>query len=274
MSEPQSAGSRDAAGMSRRRARSSASAARALDRLPGNVSVLFRPAGLRRPSLLALAALTVGSWLALLGGGLAGDSAGMFLLGWLVMMIAMMLPAAAPMIMVVRLAAPAGRWAEAQTAVFVAGYLMVWIGLGIVAMAVQSALRASDPPVQVWAAVAVLTLAGAYQFSPLKDACLRACRSPMDFLVLHWRSGALGMLRLGIDHGLYCIGCCWALMAVLVVAGGMGIASVATIALVVFVEKVLPGATAVSRIVGLALLAAAALVAVWPGLYPIAANSM
>ena len=243
-------------------------------RLPGRVIVQFRRTRPLIISAIALVALTAASWLALLGQSLGSDSIGAFLIGWLVMMTAMMLPAAAPMVLIVRLAVAPGRLADVRTGVFVAGYLLVWTGLGLAALAAQSSLTALGPGVRAPAVGGVLALAGAYQFSPLKNACLRACRSPMDFVVLHWRSGALGVFRLGIDHGLYCIGCCCALMAVLVVAGGMGIAWVALIALVVFVEKVLPGASVFSRVLGATLLVAAALVAFWPELLPLAAEPM
>ncbi len=202
------------------------------------------------------------------------DSIGPFLIGWLVMMTAMMLPATAPMVLIVRLAVAPGRLADVRTGVFVAGYLLVWTGLGLTALAAQSSLAALGLGVRAPAAAGVLALAGVYQFSPLKNACLRACRSPMDFVVLHWRSGTLGAFRLGIDHGLYCIGCCWALMAVLVVVGGMGIAWVALIALVIFVEKVLPGAKVFSRVLGATLLVAAALIALWPEFLPSIAERM
>ena len=190
------------------------------------------------------------------------------------MMTAMMLPATAPMVLIVRLAVAPGRLADVRTGVFIFGYLLVWTGLGLAALAAQSSLTALGLGVRAPAVAGVLALAGAYQFSPWKNACLRACRSPMDFVVLHWRSGTFGAFRLGIDHGVYCIGCCWALMAVLVVVGGMGIAWVALIALVVFVEKVLPGAIIFSRVVGATLLAAAALIALWPEFLPIIAELM
>ena len=202
------------------------------------------------------------------------DSIGPFLIGWLVMMTAMMLPATAPMVLIVRLAVAPSRLADVRTGVFVAGYLLVWTGLGLTALAAQSSLAVLGIGVRGPAAAGVLALAGVYQFSPLKNACLRACRSPMDFVVLHWRAGNLGAFRLGIDHGLYCIGCCWALMAVLVVVGGMGIAWVALIALVIFVEKVLPGAKVCSRVLGATLLVAAALIALWPELLPLTAAPM
>ena len=243
-------------------------------RLFRNVITPFLPARPLIISATALVALTAASWLALLGRSVRDDSIGPFLIGWLVMMTAMMLPAAAPMVLIVRLAVAPGRLADVRTGVFVAGYLLAWTGLGLTALAAQSSLTALGPGVRAPAVAGVLALAGAYQFSPLKNACLRACRSPMDFVVLHWRSGILGAFRLGIDHGLYCIGCCWALMAVLVVAGGMGIAWVALIALVVFAEKVLPGANVFSRALGATLLVAAALTALWPEFLPFAARPM
>jgi len=225
-------------------------------------------------SLLALVSLTAVSWLALLNGSMRGDSIAAFIAGWLVMMTAMMLPSTMPMIMVFRLSVGQGVLAQWRMAVFLIGYLVVWMAFGLVAFAAQSALMALEPIVRTWSAVGVLALAGAYQFSPLKEACLRTCRSPMDFVVLHWRAGAYGAIRLGIAHGSYCLGCCWALMAVLVIAGGMGLPWVAVIALVVFVEKVLPGASVASRLVGAAMLGTAAIVAVWPQLLPITVGQM
>ena len=105
-----------------------------------------------------------------------------------------------------------------------------------------------------------------YQFTPLKATCLRACQTPADFLVRHWRTGTLGALRLGLDHGLYCLGCCWALMAVLVAAGGMGLAWVALIALIVLIEKLVPQATWFSRAVGVAFAVCALVVLLRPEL--------
>jgi predicted metal-binding membrane protein len=108
------------------------------------------------------------------------------------------------------------------------------------------------------AVASVLAAAGVYQFTPLKDVCLRACRSPLDFVAMRWGRGPL---RLGIDHGVYCVGCCWSLMAVLVVAAAMSVAAAAVIAAVVFAEKVLPGGVWLARAGGLTLLVAAVLVA-------------
>jgi predicted metal-binding membrane protein len=111
----------------------------------------------------------------------------------------------------------------------------------------------------------VLLLAGAYQLTPLKRACLRACQSPLAFLLGHWKPGSLGALRMGVEHGLYCCGCCWGLMAVLVVAGAMGLAWVVLIAVVVFVEKLLPRGQWTASVAGVLLIALGALVALQPG---------
>jgi predicted metal-binding membrane protein len=111
---------------------------------------------------------------------------------------------------------------------------------------------------------ASLLAAGVYQFTPLKDACLRQCRRPLDFLVQRWRPGAWGAFRLGVEHGGYCVGCCWGLMAVLVVAGAMGLAWVALLTLVIFAEKLLPGGRRTARLTGAALVGLGLVVAVQP----------
>jgi predicted metal-binding membrane protein len=197
-----------------------------------------------------------------------------FVLAWLVMMAAMMLPSALPMVLLYRGMAQ-GHAARGQafvpTWVFVLGYLLVWAGFGVlvylasqlVALALASSmtLAAAAP----YGAAAVLLAAGAYQFTPLKRACLRACQSPLAFLLGHWKPGPGGALRTGVEHGLYCCGCCWGLMAVLVVAGAMGLAWVVLIALAVFVEKLLPRGQWAPRMIGVLLLALGVLVALQPG---------
>ncbi len=218
---------------------------------------------------LGLAIVTAAAWLVLLAGVPVVDSVVVYLAGWTVMMTAMMLPAAVPMILLFRVSRNAGGLrGEGSTALFVAGYLALWTGLGLAALGAQSAFAALPAAWRPAAAAVALAAAGVYQFTPLKAACLRACRSPMDFLASHWRSGAIGPLRLGVDHGIYCLGCCWALVAVLVIVGAMGLPWVTLIALIVFVEKVLPGATAFGRAVGVALVALAALALVRPELVP------
>jgi len=122
------------------------------------------------------------------------------------------------------------------------------------------------PPSEQDAVAAILLLAGVYQFTPLKSTCLRACRTPADFLMTHWHRGLSGQLRLGIEHGLYCLGCCWALMALFVGVGAMSLVWAAGIALVVLVEKVRPEGVAFGRIAGALLIAAGVIVLARPEL--------
>lgn len=195
----------------------------------------------------ALAAVTGAAWVAVAAGAGMDAGAAAFLGAWLVMMTAMMLPSAAPLVLVHRRSAGAG-----SAALLVLGYLAVWGAVGLPAWAASQAMH---PP---RAAVAgVLAAAGLYQLTPLKRACLRRCRSPIDFLLL--RHGH-GPLRLGAEHGVYCVGCCWGLMAVLVVAGAMGLAWAAAIALLVFGEKVVAAGEAAARLTGAVLMAAALVV--------------
>lgn len=195
-----------------------------------------------------------------------------FLLAWSVMMAAMMFPAAAPMILffqkvVVR--RNTEKAAMLPTWVFVAGYLIVWAGVGIAAwMAIRliSDLGAhiDEARRQAWAPLflgAVLVAAGLYQFTPLKRACLRQCQSPLDFVIRHWRDGQRGALRMGVLHGMYCLGCCWMLFAVLVAAGVMSMAWMLLLTLVIFMEKVLVSGMRAARVTGVALVALGLLVA-------------
>jgi len=213
-----------------------------------------------------LAVITLAAWVALIGGTAVTDPA-TFLVAWVVMMVAMMVPSSAPMLLLYRLSAGDGPRGELRTLAFGAGYLLVWAVVGAIVLAAQRVLEiAMDPDARPFGVALVLLAAGAYQFTPLKATCLRACQTPADFLVRHWRGGAFGPLRLGLDHGLYCLGCCWALMAVLVAAGGMGLAWVALIALIVVVEKLAPRAIWFGRGVGVAFVLGALVVILRPEL--------
>ena len=210
--------------------------------------------------------IAVAAWVALITGVPMSDP-GTFLVAWIVMMAAMMLPSSAPMFLLFRVSASDGPKGELRTLAFGAGYLLVWAIVGVVVLVAQRVLDAVvSPDLRPLGVAAVLLAAGAYQFTPLKATCLRACQTPADFLVRHWRSGTLGALRLGLDHGLYCVGCCWALMAVLVAAGGMGLAWVALIALIVLVEKLVSRAIPFSRAAGVAFVVGAVLVLLRPEL--------
>lgn len=190
---------------------------------------------------------------------------------WWIMMLAMMLPSAAPVIL---LAAALNRRAEpaappyGSTAAFLAGYLLAWGGFSAVAVLAQWWLGRSGllntmlvSTSEVLAAC-ILIVAGAWQFSPLKFACLRHCRSPVMFLTRHRRPGWLGAIRMGLHHGLWCLGCCWFLMALLFVGGVMNLYWIIGLTIYVWMEKVLPGGPWLSRAMGLALLAWGALLLV------------
>lgn len=164
---------------------------------------------------------------------------------WAVMMIAMMLPSSAPMILLFA-ALSRSRAVTAplpSVAIFAGGYVLVWTAFAAIATVAHITLREAallSPALRstssVLAAV-LLVAAGVYQFTPLKEACLRNCRSPVQFLTQHWRPGAAGALRLGALHGGYCVGCCWALMGLLFVGGVMNLWWVATMAAFILVEK-------------------------------------
>lgn len=198
-----------------------------------------------------------------------------FTVQWGVMMTAMMLPSAAPMILLYGGASQRQRESgervipsEAFALTYVALWLLTgvpvylaWVGVG--ELTERSITFTSAIP---YAIAATLFVAGVYQLTPAKHACLRQCQSPVDFLMRRWRSGYLASLQLAATHAAYCIGCCWALMVLLVVAGAMSLPWVLAIALVVFAEKVLPGGDRTARITGIVLILAAIAVAIRPEL--------
>ncbi len=180
---------------------------------------------------------------------------------WAIMMMAMMLPSAAPMFL---LYASVARRREASqglasTGAFVLGYIAVWLGFSVAAMGMQWAFDAAAlvSPMMRMTSVAlaglVLIAAGLYQWTPLKQACLRQCRSPLDFILTHWRTGVRGAFEMGSRHGVYCLGCCWVLMLLLFVGGVMNVAWITGIAVVVLVEKMAPAGHWISRVTGVAL---------------------
>jgi predicted metal-binding membrane protein len=175
-----------------------------------------------------------------MGGGLAMMGAGAFLVTWLVMMVAMMFPSVAPITLAFAGVTRARGDGYGPTVAFVGGYLGVWAAVGLIPLAVWLALdRLSiSGPLLVRLTGAVIAVAGVYQFTPLKKACLRACRSPLGFVMTHdFGRGSISAVRAGTLHGLFCLGCCWALMAVLAVLGLMSLGWMAIIAAVFFVEK-------------------------------------
>jgi predicted metal-binding membrane protein len=183
---------------------------------------------------------------------------------WAVMMAGMMLPSAAPMTLfyatIVRKNGERGTTLPSVW-IFGAGYLLVWTAFSLGATALQAMFEhlalASSMLVSTsrWLTGLILVGAGLYQWSPLKDTCLGKCRAPLEFVMTRWRPGRLGALRMGAAHGLYCIGCCWALMLLLFVGGVMNLMWVAIVAAFVLLEKLLPHGRIVARTAGVALVA-------------------
>jgi predicted metal-binding membrane protein len=249
----------------------------------------------RLPIILALAAITALAWAYLFvlarqmaampgapmaGGGMTGMSGmspmttgfrpwtptyfGLTFAMWWVMMTGMMTPSAAPMILMYDRISRGNRARGAHavpTGLFAGAYLAVWGLFSLLAAAAQLGLesaalmlpmgRASSPML----GGALFVAAGLFQLTPLKNACLRNCRSPLSFIMSHWRDGTAGALRLGVVHGLYCLGCCWILMALLFVGGVMNLLWVALIAIYVLVEKLFPAGILIARLGGAAMIA-------------------
>jgi predicted metal-binding membrane protein len=234
----------------------------------------------------ALAALTVAAWLYLLY--MAAPMAmpemamampamhswswvelGALVVMWTVMMVAMMVPSAAPMIVMF---ATINRRRREQhgpfvpTAVFLAGYLVVWTGFSVLAALAQWVLHAAALMSTMMVTTSpllgglLLVAAGVFQWTRLKAVCLVHCRSPLSFIVTSWREGRGGAFRMGLHHGLYCLGCCWLLMALLFVAGVMNLLWIAAIASFVLLEKIVPRGELVGRVAGIVLVVAGLLV--------------
>jgi len=178
---------------------------------------------------------------------------------WWVMMLAMMLPGAAPMILLYSAVNRKNRErgnAFAATGIFVAGYLVTWSVFSFLATILQWTLEQAAllspmmASTSVWFGAGILIAAGVYQFTPLKQACLKHCQSPLSFLMNHWRPGQWGAVIMGLEHGVYCLGCCWLLMGLLFFGGVMNLFWIAGLAVFVLIEKLLPSGAWVSRIGG------------------------
>jgi predicted metal-binding membrane protein len=239
-----------------------------------------------RATLLTYAALlltTAAAWVSMLRTSMgAEDMAGMemammptvseavaFVAAWAVMMAAMMLPSAAPMIGLYAVTQQDAARPTAKVvavALFTLTYLALWAVTGLPIYFASLALMAVAPATLAYAIAGVLVVAGLFQLSPLKQVCLRHCRSPLGFLLGHWRAGWRGGVAMGWAHAVYCLGCCWALMVVLVVAGAMGLPWVLLIACVVAAEKLLPRGERIARMTGVALALLGLAVAIHPGL--------
>lgn len=240
----------------------------------------------RLPALVSLVAVAALAWVylareasrmgmsmagveALAPGGVAslGSELALTFVMWSVMMAGMMLPSAIPAILLY--AGIARKNAErgielARVWIFAAGYLSVWIGFSALAATAQLGFAATGllghdmASSSVWLSSALLIVAGMYQWLPVKYVCLDKCRNPLQIFLMRWRNGRGGAWRMGLEHGTFCVGCCWALMLVLFVAGVMSLVWVALIAAFVFAEKLLPRGRLTGHVAGAGLMIAGA----------------
>lgn len=197
----------------------------------------------------------------MVGGWSAGALLSAFAM-WSVMMAAMMIPSATPIaVLFGSMERDRGGPAAERVAAFACGYALTWVAFSAGAAIAQAALREASfiSPMlgsadRVFSAT-LLIAAGIYQWTPLKRACLRRCRTPLGFLLTQWREGRRGAVAMGLRHGLFCVGCCWLLMAILFVAGVMNLLWVAALTTVVIAEKMLPHGELVARLLGVILVA-------------------
>jgi len=192
----------------------------------------------------------------------AGQRSDSFLLlftMWTVMMVAMMSPTAVPMVLMhtkVERNRQPERSPVIPTTLFFMGYILVWtafsavLALGQMFLQSTALLSPGMASTSPWLAGGILITAGLFQFSKLKEACLSQCRSPVTYFMLEWREGSTGALRMGLKHGVHCVGCCWVLMALLFVAGVMNVLWMALITAFVLIEKVMPRGDLIGRVVG------------------------
>jgi predicted metal-binding membrane protein len=205
------------------------------------------------------------------GPDLTMGSATLFFSMWVAMMVAMMFPAAAPMV------AMYGRMRQSDpvsVGLFTGSYLALWTAFGAIAFGlgwlVEDRVARSMWIADNWArgGGVLIVLAGIYQLTPLKEVCLRHCRTPLAFVMTHWRDGRRGAVEMGLRHGLYCVGCCWLLFLILVPIGVMNLAAMIAITLVVFAEKVLPWGRGIGRAAAIGLVVYGVLVVLRPALLP------
>jgi predicted metal-binding membrane protein len=191
---------------------------------------------------------------------------------WAAMMIAMMVPAAAPMVLTFAMVQRKRREqdrASIPTAVFLLGYAVVWTGYAAAVALAQWQLHEADllstemVSASAWLGGVLLLVAGVFQWTSLKQACLAKCRSPLSFLMTEWREGPAGAFVMGARHGAYCVACCWALTALLFVVGVMNLLWVSGLAVFVLAERVLPGGPAVSRAAGALLVVTGVFILIW-----------
>lgn len=207
------------------------------------------------------------------GPGTALGTLGWFVGVWVTMMAAMMLPAVVPMAAAFDRVARS-RATRGRLPAFLAGYAVVWATFGLVAYGVDALVRGADPAFLAWdrqgplVTGAAVVVAGLYELTPLKLRCLRHCRTPLHFLLGRWRDGRGGALRMGVEHGAWCAGCCWALMLALLAIGLMSVTWMVVVAAIVFVEKATPVGEGATRVFALALVGLGIWIAAAPATAP------
>jgi predicted metal-binding membrane protein len=247
------------------------------------VAALGVPPGQLAPAWVALGVLAALAWVVTIdqangmgiGPGTMGLAFPAFIVLWVAMMAAMMFPSVAPVaILWARTiqARSTGAIRAWRITTFVVGYLVAWASFGLVAFVAllgSGRLVETAPEVAKWLAVGIFLTAGIYQLTPLKRACLRHCRSPMTS-ILHYASlkGSARDFRVGLHHGLYCVGCCWGLMVVLVAVGVMNLAAMALLAVAIFLEKIWRRGDALAKLVGIGFIAFALVIPFAPKLAP------
>jgi len=212
------------------------------------------------------------------GPGTDPGSLGFYVTAWVVMMAAMMFPSIAPMVHMYRRIndrrREAGRTRIGATSLFVAGYLVAWTAFGLAAYGLIELFRSLSIDALSWnsggryVAGVIILIASIYQLTPAKDACLRRCRSPLAFVHGNWRSGYTGALRMGVEHGAWCVGCCWALMAALFALGVMSVGWMVFVAALIAIEKLLPWKAVANQSIAALLVALGLAVAFVPGQVP------
>lgn len=238
----------------------------------------------RRVILALLLAFAAASWFLLawqsarMNGQMTptmGMGAALFLANWVLMMVAIMFPTAAPMILTFARIHQSKReqnQASVPTWIFVGAYLAVWAVTGVAAYGLAIGLEHLGHQSEWLMAHAsrvgggILVVAGIYQFLPIKNTCLSKCRTPMSFILSSWRDGYAGALRMGIQHGTYCLGCCWLLFLILFPLGIMNVAAMAIITVVIFLEKSAPAGPRIAQVAGVALVVYGLLVQLLPRL--------
>lgn len=195
----------------------------------------------------------------------------MMFLMWAIMMVGMMLPSVTPTVLIYAAVARKSQNARipaASTAVFVSGYLLLWVLFSLVATGAQWGLDelALLSPMMLsnssWLTAVLLIAAGIYQWLPIKDQCLTQCQSPIGFISNHWATGTIGALKMGVKHGVFCLGCCWVLMLLLFVGGVMNLIWIAVLSIFVLLEKVLPFGAVTGRWIGVLMILIGGFVAV------------